>query len=133
VDHKYVPRAAFSLWIIGLGIGIIGSRSLHSKLLFTVGLYLVVAATLLLAAYYAIGNSPRKRWIGGTIAVWTALFAVWLVVPALHRTPLLHYGTAIAWLCVLGVLTYILWRIDRDEKLENRSRTSHKGTNHRKP
>jgi hypothetical protein len=119
--YKFLPGAAFGLWLTGFLIGTIGSRSLHSKLLFSVGVTLVAAATLLIAAYFAIGNPAKKRVIGGIIAIWTALFTVWLVVPALHRTALLHYGTVIIWLCVLGVLTYILWRIDRQEKLENQS------------
>jgi phosphatidylserine synthase len=118
---KFLPRGAFGLEIAGLLIGIVGSRFLHSKLVFSIGVSLLATGTLLLAAYFAIGNTPAKRWIGGIIAVWTALFAVWLLAPVLHRTPLLHYGTAIIWLCVLGVLTYILWRIDRQEKSEKRS------------
>jgi hypothetical protein len=119
--YRFLPGAAFGLWLTGFLIGTIGSRSLHSKLLFSVGVTLVAAATLLVAAYFAIGNPAKKRVIGGIIAIWTALFTVWLVVPALHRTPMLHYGTVIIWLCVLGLLTYILWRIDRQGKLENQS------------
>ena len=110
---SFSARLAFGLEIAGVLIGIVGSRLLHSKLVFGIGVSLLAAGTLLLAVYFAIGNPPRKRWIGGIIAIWTALFAVWLLVPALHQTQLLHYGTGIIWLCVLGVLTYIFWRIDR--------------------
>src|ERR1700737_5428250 len=121
---KFLPFGAYGLWVVGLVIGIPGSRFLHSKLLFNVGIYLIATATLLLGVFYAIGNTPRKRWIGGVIAIWSGLFAVWLLIPALHRTPLLHYGTGIIWLCGLGVLTYILWRIDRLEKSANASSPS---------
>jgi len=119
---KFWTRGAIGVSVIGLLVGIVGSRSLHSKLLFSIGVYLVATGTLLLAAYFAIGNPPKKRALGGITAGWSALFVIWLLVPALHRTPLLHYGTVIIWLCVLGVLTYINWRIDRDEKSERRPR-----------
>jgi drug/metabolite transporter (DMT)-like permease len=113
---KFWPRGAFGLSVVGLLIGIIGARSLHSRPLYIIGACLVAAGMLLLAAYFAVGNPPKKRLMGRTIAIWAALFAVWLLVPALHRTPLLHYGVGIVWLGVLSVLIYILWRIDRQEE-----------------
>jgi drug/metabolite transporter (DMT)-like permease len=116
---KLLQRGAVGLGIAGVVIGTVGSRSLHSKLLFIIGLYLVVAATLLFAGYFAIGNPPKQRLIGGITAAWAALFAIWLLVP-LHRTPWLHYGTGIIWVCVLGVLTYIWWRLHRQETSDRR-------------
>ena len=109
-------RCCHGLAAVGLPVGIIGSRWLYSKLLFSIGVYLVLAATLLFAGYFAIGNPPKQRLIGGITAAWAALFAVWLLVPALHRTAWLHYGTAIVWIFVLGVLTYIWWKMDRQER-----------------
>jgi divalent metal cation (Fe/Co/Zn/Cd) transporter len=121
---KLLPRVAFGLEIAGVLIGIVGSRSLHSKLVFGIGVLLLATGTLLLAAYFSIGNTPQKRLIGAIISVWTALFVVWLLVPALHQTPLLHYGTAIIWIFGLGVLAYILWRIDRQEGSKKRRRAT---------
>ena len=116
---RFWLRGAFGLWLIGLVIGIGVSRSLHSRLLYIVGLCIVATATLLLAAYFAIGNPLEKRGIGRVIGLWTALFGVWLMVPALHRTPFLHYGTGTAWFGVFGVLIYILWQRDRREESAN--------------
>jgi undecaprenyl pyrophosphate phosphatase UppP len=116
-----LSRGGFGLWLIGLLIGIVGNKALHSKVVLSIGVYLVATGTLLLGAYYSIGNEGKRRWIGAAIAIWTALFAVWLLVPALHRTPLLHFGSGLAWLFGLGVFCFILWRIDRQEKLESRS------------
>lgn len=108
---KNLIRIAYTLGGLGAALFVIGI-AVSSKSLFEAGVVLMAAAVLLTVPALLSETVPRTRLLSTFTAAVALLILIWLVVPALHQSPL----TGVTLVLTMFGLAVVWWRVERSKR-----------------